>query len=443
MPDPIASPIRLTAQTALSTGLAALLKSGPVTGTVLSHQPGGKTVIAFQGQSYPLHLKGEALQSGQTVLARMTGEQISLEVMPPSKSPAPVSPPGSLSSLLATLGISGKSARALAQAFMQAGIPLDRQALREMARLLPNVSESQVSALSFLFSRGLPISPMLVQWISQILTPKPRLDSQLGGVLTRLQELLKSWDEGGGPEIPLSQREPLREALSDLVRLLPSLPDLAQESQEDLIRELEILFQNAAASPEILIQRHAGPESRSVQEAVVRLLAQLLSLQPMMEKTSQADEFTTLLNQVKILHETFAQAALQNLPPPSEPAAYPVYLQIPFREGETTRELEARYTPRQANGRSGTLDLRLDLSRLGPLLIAIQWDAPRISVSIVVTHPGIQEYLNPFIPELTEQLRERGLQVLSTGVVTGKVPETLKAEEIPVSGAMRGLDVRG
>ncbi|MFB3789179.1 MAG: flagellar hook-length control protein FliK [bacterium] len=439
MPDPIASHIRLAAQTALSTGLTALLKNGPVAGTVLSHQSGGKAVISLQGQAYLLNLKGSPLQPGQTVRARMSGNQVSLEVLPSSKSPAPASSTDSLSSLLTNLGISGKSARALVRAFVQAGIPLDRQTLREMARLLPDVTESQVSTLSFLFSRGLPVSPSLVQWISQILAPKPRLGPQLGGVIARLHELLKVWEEEGDCRMDLKPRETLREALSDLVRLLPSFQ---HQTREDLPQELEILFQNAAASPETLILRNPGMESRSLQEAVVRLLAHLLSLQPMMEKSPRADEFNELLTQVKVLHETFAQAAVQNLPPQSDPGACSVFLQIPFRDGESTRELEARYTPRQVNGRSGNLDLRLELTRLGPLLIAIQWDAPRISVAMVVTRPDIQRYLAPYLPELTERLRERGMQVLSAGIVAGEVPETLKGEEVPAGRSLSGLDVR-
>ena len=50
--------------------------------------------------------------------------------------------------------------------------------------------------------------------------------------------------------------------------------------------------------------------------------------------------------------------------------------------------------------------------------------------------------MKPFLPELTERLRERGFQVQSAGVVAGDVPETLKVEEIPVPGPSVGLDVR-
>ncbi len=439
MLDPIVSHIRIPAQTARSTGLAALLQSGPVAGTVLSHQPGGKVVIAFQGQAYPLNLKGRTLQPGQSVLARMAGEQISLEVIPPMKSAPRTLPSGSPASLLSNLGITDKSAPALARAFIQAGIPLEQPILREVMKYLPNVSESQVSALAFLFSRGLPLSPMLLQWIAQIMIPKPRLSAQLSGVLTQLHGFLDSWEEDGGLRSSMEQREALRATFDDLVNVLPSLPDF---TPEELMYELEILFQNAAASPEALIQRDSGQENRSFQESVVRLLAQLLAFQPMLEKNPQADEFTTLLNQVKILHETFAQAALQNLPQ-SDPAAYPVYLQIPYRDGETIRELQARYTPRKANSRAGSLDLRLELSQLGPLLIAIQWDAPRISVSLVVARPDIQQFLNPFLPDLTHRLQEQGLQVLSAGVVAGVVPGTLSGGEWAASGGAGGLDVRG
>lgn len=438
MPDPIGSQVQFISQQAKATGLASLMKGGSLTGTVLSQQSGGKTIITFQGQNFQFMLKDLNLSSGQKVEARWSGGKIVLEsYQPPSEGKQTENPGRNLATILANWGLKGSSSHTLAQALIGAGVPLNQDVLKELAALLPQMTPDQMSALTFLFSRGLPINPAIVSLISQLFSKRIKQDETLSKVISSLDDLDKEDDE---PVIPSSRRRQLRDIRQQIEQFV--LP-LKQRNDEDFEEQLGEFFRNAMASPESLMQNQDSPTAKALGDAILRLLLLLMDIKPFMEGTRQEALFQTLLTAAQELHEHLSGRALQNMPPQTHDSNHPVYFQIPFNGDHGIQDLEVKFRPRGNNKRSGDLDLKLELTNLGPLLVSIHWNHPQIAVNIKVTQAPVSDFIEQAMDELRTVLQEKGFEPTTLGVTVGDVPESIRPINANTMTTSRsGFDMR-
>lgn len=450
MVDPIASQAQFITQQALSSGLSVLLRQGPQQGTVVSQQPGGKTTFVFNGRTFTLEAQSANLKPGDPVLAKLEEGRFVLEVMArssdPAASPSSAAAPRSIGTVLANMGLSGQNVQMLAQALIQAGIPLDRSALKELAQILPQLSGNQLTALTFVLSRGMPVNPAILAMVVQLFTLKPRIADTANSTLTKLKDLdkklSKDEEDESDPVLDASQRRKLREAHEAVERAIPRPRNDANSEDADPDKALENLLRSALASPEALIQKNGLGHIQSLGEAVVQLLTLLMELKPLFANSIYAQLFASLFQDVKTLHETLTAQALKNLPPQSGDGFTPIFIQIPIRSDEKNRQLELRYSPKGKNKKTGNLDFLVDLSNLGPIHIAIQWEHPRITISLTTSDPAARDFIQPLLDELNELLRQKGFLVQSLGVAVGEIPETLKPEEATAAGALNGVDIR-
>ena len=446
MVDPIASQAQIITQQALNSGLSALLKQGPQSGT-LAQSTGGKMALLIQGRTFTLDMQGANLKSGDAVLARLVDGKLVLEQQGRSADPtsaASTSASRSLGAVLANLGVSGSNSQILAQAFLQAGIPLDQTALKDLAQFLPQLSSGNVAALSFLFSRGIATSPPIVAMLTHMFSPKPEIAKTTNNVLAKLKSLEKKLDaepdDEGDAILNASQRRRLREAHGAMQHNMLPMHDQTDPKQE---KELEDFLRAALASPEALLLQNPGMDIKTFGEAIIQLLSLLLTLQPLFELSPHAAAFASLFQDVQTLHESLIAQAIHNLPPQSSESAYPVFVQIPYMDNDEERQLELRFTPKDKKKKNGAIDLRLDLSNLGPMHIAIQWDHPHISLNIVVTNPEIQQFIQSALDELKTTLQDNGFDIQSIGVNVGEVARTLKPiHDNQKTINARGLDIR-
>ncbi|MDX9754956.1 MAG: flagellar hook-length control protein FliK [bacterium] len=439
MLDPLISQRgRLIAQQALAAGLDTLLKSGPQTGTVLSNPGGGKTVIVFAGKPFPLDLKGPPLEPGQQVLARLIDGKLVLELLPPKSG---ASLPGSseggrtLAGILAGMGVQGANAPFIAQAFLQAGMPLDPAVLQEFSSLLPNLTQDQILSLSFLLSRGLPIQPQLVFFLFQLFskqslpTPSP---SRL------IKDLKKAESQLDDEPIEGAVKRKLKELRQRLEEKIMPLRDEGGEAFED---ELHRRFSENLTAPEAQLAN--GEESDSMGGAIVELLSLLYQIQAHMAISRFTELFGAIFHEANRLYEHLLFQNLRNLP--VQNADVPVvYFQLPFREDQHERSLDVLYREKRKNKKGGTLDLRLELTNLGPMRISIQWDHPHLSLTLLVTEPQVALFLEPLMQQLKESLQQKGFAVSAVRVAVGAVPDSLR-EEVEEGGIILprgGVDFR-
>jgi len=444
MTDPIQSQAaQRLAPTALLSGSSSALKGGTQLGTVVSMQAEGKAVVSFQGRMYTAETQGADLKAGQQVLARLVGDRLVLDLSTTRNEPAASAPAiasRTLAAILSNLGVSGTAAEVIARALMQAGIPLDKTALKELAQVLPNLQPESAAALSFMFSRGLPISESLVSILTQLFGPKPKLSE----TTEKLISSLVSWDEDLEQEesaaIPSEVRQKLKELRENLEQLI--LP-LRSQSDPKNKENLEALFRALLASPEAQIQNPSGSHKNPLGETLVRLLSLLMDLSPIVSGTDHNEKVAELVKQATLLHETLAGQAAQNLPSIREETPPVLFFQIPFRDGQETKELEVRYRAKDREGKSGTLDLRLDLSKLGPMHIAIGWDQTRLSLRFLVEDASAAEHLKSGMEELRKALLQQGFLLETVGVHVGEVPDTLRPEEPSgIQSKFTGFDIR-
>lgn len=426
MSDPlIAISSQFISQKSLSAGLAELLRNGPQTGIVLSYQPNGKAVISFQGKPYPLDIKGFNLLQGQQVIAKLAGEKILLDLVPLKDSNATSLPPEtgrSLSAQLASMGFSQPNAQLIAEALLKAGIPLDKTVLKELANFLPDLESNQVSALSFLFDRGLPVNPSLIQYLVQIFSPKPKPAVQTDKLLSDLKKVSKELakDETNPLSAPTAKKlEEFQHAIENAI--VPSEHFTNPDFAEELYRE----FQNALTSIEAQILS-GSPLNQGLSAIVIRLLFYLNSLQPSLAQHLLFGDISSLIKEVTKLHEHLIEQSLRNMPSQSSAEAPTLFFIIPYWESGQNKDMEVLYKEKRKDRKAGNLDLRLEMSKLGPIRVSMQWEHPNLSMTLHVTDEKIGDHLQNALLELKELLTQKGFNVLSIGIHVGDIPDTLQ-----------------
>ena len=431
MTDPIQPPSgQILAQQALTRGLQNLLQSGPQRGLVTQVQPDGRVTLQLQAGSYQVQLESNTLRPGQAVLLRLAGEQVVIEFLADRSESPPSSPPvpRTLSNLLAQWGLSGAPPEIIAQALLQSGIPLEQTVLRDLAQLLPNVQTDALFALVFLLSRRFPISESLVLLLAQIFSRRPRVGESTNKILQNLERLEEELEEGDGEKEEVQEiRRNLHQFRHEMEQfVIPLRPEADPEYAEELAAAIQQLLQTVEALLGGKIQ--AGPAS--LQETLLRLLAYLLTLQTTLAGTPYHPWIMQLIEQVKELQESLHGQILRNVSPADKDAPHVFYFQLPLREGDKIKHLEVRYESKNRDRQSGTLDLRIELSGLGPLLISLQWQHPWLSITLVTPSTDVRTWLERELEALKESLQQLGYQVMQLNVVQREIPDSLQPEDL-------------
>ena len=442
MADPVSSQQAVSiAQQAFASGLKTLLQTGAQQGRVLSTQPGGKAVISFGAKPFLIDVQGKPLQPGQEVTARLVGERILIQPQA-AQADASLQSAGtgvkSLASVLSNLGISGANAQVIAQAFAQAGIPLDRTALKALTQALPNITEGDIAALTFLLARGLPLSDTIIAFLGRLLAPKGKLSETTEKTLNSLKKLEDKLEDQEEEDtiLPLETRRRFGQFREELERRLLSFQN---HSNEEFQEEIEDFLRSLLNSPEALLLKGG---KQSFGEWIVRLLTFLHEIAPLLEGTHHASLLSQLIDQTTQLHESLSGQALLNLPALEQDQGAVFYFQAPYRDGEDTRNLEIRYQPGDEEANTGSIDFLLEMTRLGPMKIALQWNKPNLSLSILTQEEAVADYLKTGSDELQKALQSLGFHVESIGVHTGMVPDSLAPKMDSISPQMiTGFDI--
>ncbi len=425
----------------MSANLARLLESGSQSARVLSQQAGGKTAVTIQGRVFHLDLKGSVARPGDQLMLRLAGDQIVVEHKGQGKDTSSQSQAArSLTNTLSNMGLNQPNVKVIAQALLQAGMPLQQHALQELAQQLRNLSQNQLSTLAFLFSRGLPVSESLVSLFAGLFSQRSHIGPKTEKVLNSLREWIDELDEGDEESISEPSLKQLREHLKHFESNIPVLHPFSDQQFEE---ELKQLIQSALTTPEVMLQEGKGDMMKSLSESLLRLYLLLLELKPQLENTPQADKLNGLIEQVKSLHENLSTQVLQNLPPQEAGQAAPIYLQLPFKEGDQNRELELVYKPKHDTEKAGSLDLRFELTAFGAVAAGFVWNHPQLTVDLVFEKEEFVEFVSSAVDELKEALNNKGFQVTAINVKTGDVPDRLEPEtSLPGNSTEQGFDVR-
>lgn len=442
MPDAI-NPQHVLAmtKTSLSANLVRLLESGSQTGRVLSQQAGGKTAVSIQGRVFHLDLKGSAAKPGDQLMLRLAGDQIVVEQKGQGKNTSSQSQAArSLTNTLSNMGLNQPNVKVIAQALLQAGMPLQQHALQELAQQLQNLSQNQLSTLAFLFSRGLPVSESLVSLFAGLFSQRSHIGPKTEKVLNSLREWIDELEEGDDESISEPGLKQLREHLKHLETKIPLLHPYSDQQFEE---ELKQLIQTALTTPEASLQEGKSDMMKSLSESLLRLYLLLLELKPHLENTPQADKLNGLIEHVKSLHENLSTQVLQNLPPQEAGQSAPIYLQLPFKEGDQNRELELVYKPKHDKEKAGSLDLRFELTHFGAVSAGFVWNHPQLTIDLVFEKEEFVEFVSSAADELKQALNDKGFQVSAINIKTGEVPDTLEPENsLLLSSTEQGFDVR-
>lgn len=432
MPDPIQHPqAQAISQQAKASGIAKLLQGGPAKAQVLS-SANGKTEVLIGGKQYSINTKGLAFRSGQQVLARLVGGQISLAPFS-STSQVDAQQSQTIASQLQQLGVKGGNAQIIAQALLQAGIPLNKSVLIELANVLPQITNDQMASLAFLLSRGMPVNAALTAWFAYILKPRPSLEKSF----ERLRSAFK--DYTGEQEFLDSLPTELLDALDEIGEQLERRhTNLKGQANPDFEKELSEWFQRALSSLESRLQGGKG----DVDDVLLRLIRLLQELKPFIQDESLLEKWQALHEAVRDAHEAVTAQAVKNIPQQSGEA--PVfYGQIPVRVDDEEHTLEFRYRKGDDN-EGGALDLRVNMTALGSLYTHLLWRKPSLRIAIHVESEDVQQHLETSSNELADGLNTAGFKVDSIQVRVGNIPDSLEPQlpQEALPELTTGLDMR-
>ncbi|MDP8245706.1 MAG: flagellar hook-length control protein FliK [Candidatus Hinthialibacter antarcticus] len=433
MPDPVSHPqAQAIAHQAKASGLAKLLQSGPMKGQVLSSAKGQAEVL-IGGKQYTLSTKGQAFRAGQQVLARLVGGQVSLAPFSVSAPPADSSQSQALASQLQQLGVQGATAQVIAQALLQAGVPLNKSVLTELINILPQISADQMASLAFLLSRGMPVNAAMAAWFTYILKPRPSMEKSF----ERLRSAFK--DFTGDRELLGSLPTELLDALDEVGEQLERrFANMQGQSNADFEKEIAEWFKRALSTLESRLQGGKGDPD----DVLLRLIRLLQDLKPHIKDAELIERWQALHDAARDAHESLTAQAVRNIPQQSGEA--PVFFgQVPIQVDGDERTLEFRYR-REHDQDGGTLDLRIELSALGPLHTHMLWRKPSLRVAILVESDDVQQHLDAMLHQLADGLKNMGFKVDSLQVRVGDVPETLEPQPLQETfyEVPSGLDMR-
>lgn len=447
MPDPVQNPqAQLIARHATASGITELLRGGSQIGQVASTHSNGRVDIQLQGRSFQFDAKGMPLKEGQYVQMRLSGGQVVLEqtgAQTEARSTgAETVRPAPLSAQLSQMGVQGPAAQVIAQALIQAGVPLDRAVMQELSNLLPQAAANQASALAFLFSRGLPISPSMATWALRLLSARPRI----GHSLDRLMESLSDLENEAMDEEQEQTRARVAEISNLRERLYRHQHTFSDSGEPPDMEEIEAFIRQALASPESLLAVSKDDDPDSLGATVIRLLRVLLDLKPLISDPRLATLLQQATENTQSLHEQLASLAFRNIPTETQDQTQSFYIQIPLRGENDSRELEVAYYPRRDRDDAGRVELRVELSHLGAIHAGLLWEKPQLDVNLSVETEETLERIDSALNDLRKGLQQLGFHVRSLRVAVGEIPssiEPMPRPDAPIDDTqLSGLDIR-
>ncbi|HPA45278.1 MAG TPA: flagellar hook-length control protein FliK [bacterium] len=434
----------------LELSLSRIAEGRPISGQVIADEGGGRATVLLGGRQFTLNLGTAQVSVGQSFTAQLIGGKLQIQFGNQSTS-VPVesligqSTPRSLVSVLANLGApTSAAAQAVAHSLLNSQIPLSAEAIRTLAALLPQLSATDVSTLSFLINKGMPISPSTIESVQRILDNRTKIGEKLAELDGGLGKLERQLDAIQDRVVAIQRRDELAERRRNLKQEYVKVEEEdSEEKQEELAGKLEKSVRGQSTSAEAAL--FSGAHGSRLGISLYDLYLYLLQLQQMQILGDEVP-FSLLLQQVNELYESLAGQNLRNLPDedPERPPTY--FFQIPITlEGED-RTLELLYRQHSKNPEDGgVLSIRLDLSQFGPVKIDFNLREGMLSVTIVVSSAELKKQVEPEMDALKEALADAGFRVASVGVVHGIVPSTLR-EMAPQSTMPahkpRGLDLR-
>jgi len=423
MPKPVsAQQAVLLANQIKSNALTAILKSGAQRGQVVSQQ-GSKTILNFSGKRISVDLKALNLKPGQLVNARMEGGRILIQPQARQSQPSTNTSqanPNSISNALSQMGLKGAQFETLANALVQAGIPLDKTALKQLAQFLPQANPDQMAALQFLFARGLPVSPSLVSLLSQILNQRRKPSEHLDKLLQQLDDLdhdLDALDEDIVEELR-KRFQDHRENLQQQLR--QNHPGQAEQNKDDFTRQI----QKALQSLEALLQEQ---DKKSVERIIRHLLQDIRWALSQTTDPKLTSKLEALLHSVEQIQQAQSSSHLGNIPSHADTSPT-LFMQLPYQENGHSKEMELRYKKESDDHSQGTLDLRLEFSNLGPVHINMLWQKPALTITFHVERESIKDWLEPHLQTLEAALQNKGLTPSGITIKVAEIPATLQPD---------------
>lgn len=442
MVEPLANFIQTAlSQKSLSGGLEQLLQSGSQRGLVQQGND-GKTFINIKSFQLPLQSNQNAqanLQPGQQVAVRLQNGQIVIEPIitkPTTSTEANTEASRSIAAILNQLGVNSPPAQVAAQALLQSNIPLNAQVIQDLAQAFPQLNPESLQALVFLISRRLPISDSMLYWMTRMNARRENVGKLSQSITQDLDELQQQLAEDEGDEIK-QIRGNLGEFHEQLQREFLGFQHQDSEEIED---DLKQAVQHALRSAEAVLSGGAG--NRTLSETIVRLLAYLIQLQAQFEHSPHLPLLHELTAKVEAMQEALSAQSIQHIPADDGAGEHALFLSLPVWKDHEGDQLELLYKPSGENQKAGALDVRVDLSNLGPLLLHFGWNHPQLNIDIKTERGAIKAFLQDHIKELQDGLSSLGFNINRVDVSDGDIPPTLKPEPEPLHANPSGIDVK-
>ena len=437
-------------QKLLDLGLSKVAAGRPVSGQIISDEGGGRATVMIGGRQLTLNLGTGRVSVGQSFTAQLAGGRLvislgSQQTSVPVESLVGQSVPRPLPAILSSLGApTTPSAQVIAQSLLAAQIPLSAEVIKVLAEILPQITSKDAAVLVFLFSRGLPIRAEMFPTIQRLMGNRSKIGQGLAELDQGLDRLERKLDALEDRVVAIQRRQELADRRRNLSReFLGWTGDDSEEEKKQLAKGMEEAVERQSSSAEAV--RFAGADGARLALSVYDLYIYLLALQQI-EGLGLEISISSVLDKVNNLYEALAGQNLHNLPQDDPEQPHTFFFQVPIiLEGEA-RTLELAYRQHSRHPEDGgVLTIRLELSQLGPIKIALDIRNEMLSVTITVTSADLKARIEPELGILQEALDNAGFRVASIGVVHGVVPSTLR-EEVPETAVLsrppRGLDLR-
>jgi hypothetical protein len=318
------------------------------------------------------------LQAGQPVNVKLQNGQILIEPILTKPTPSPeasTETSRTIATILSQLGVSSPQAQVAAQALIQSNIPLNTQVIQDLAQAFPQLNPESLQALVFLISRGLPISDSMLYWLTRMNARRENIGKLTHSVSKDLDELLQQMEEDDSSE--------MQKVIGNLGNFHDQLQreflGFQQNSSDEIEDDLTNAVQNALVSAEAILSSSAGNRT-TLSETIVRLLSYLLQLQAQLESSPHQPLLQELTSKVEALQETLTAQSMQNIPTTDSVNEQAIFLSLPVWKDHEGEQLELLYKPAGKNKKAGALDIRIDLSNLGPLLLHFGWNHPQLNL---------------------------------------------------------------
>ncbi|RUO43057.1 hypothetical protein CWE15_06550 [Aliidiomarina taiwanensis] len=294
-------------------------------------------------------------------------------------------------------------------------------------------SPSAAAGHSLASSLSLQLPPALRQIVAQAQTPTALLHSLLAlKDNTDLPPQLRAHIQALVQQASSAAEQPkVTPALvSAWFRLNPAAALLqAPQAQTTQSPGAGLWLQQALPLLLLMLRPHAGQGRLGslLTQAFTQLFGQapnattLAALSPMLRDLQGA------LQHVRLSQVVYADSSARNEPD--------YYLTLPWQVGEEKRTLELLLKRRQQQTKEQQdardiwlLSMRLQLTRIGPILARVRWNGEQASIMLYTDNDAASRWLSSKTARLQQQLVANEVQVHNLEVQTGRIPATLAPE---------------